>query len=131
MIGTLIGKPLDYAPRLRSGQARGLRQLTLDAVARSRLGDPRTSERAAFEVERQGWASTQRDKCLREVLRKPGQTAAEIAKAAGLERHAASRRLPELREMGLVENRGVRTCTVKERRSIDWWPTKAAMNSWV
>jgi len=100
--------------------------LTLDVVARSKLGDPRTSEKAAFEVERQGWASTQRDKCLREVLRKPGQTAAEIAKNAGLERHAASRRLPELREMGLVENRGVRICTIKERRSIDWWPRRIA-----
>jgi len=90
--------------------------------ARARANDPETSASAARDVETGGVASDQRRRCLEEVLRKPGQTAAEIAAAVGLERHAPSRRLPELREAGLVMNGAPRTCAVMGRASLTWYP---------
>jgi CRP-like cAMP-binding protein len=95
---------------------------TCDLPARARRSDPDTSHLAAEAVEREGHASRQREACLKVVRATPGLTAAEIAKAAGLERHAPSRRLPELRDLGLVRNLDDRTCTVTRRLSMTWWP---------
>jgi CRP-like cAMP-binding protein len=99
---------------------------TADLPARARRTDPDTSHDAAEDVEREGHASRQREACLRVVRDTPGLTAAEIAQAAGLERHAPSRRLPELRDMGLVRNLDDRTCTVTRRLSMTWWPVGEA-----
>ena len=90
--------------------------------ARARRTDPVTSHFAAEESDASGTAKGQRTICLFEVMKHPGQTAAEIAEAVGLERHVPSRRLPELREMGEVENREVRTCKVMKSRCMTWWP---------
>lgn len=90
--------------------------------SRSRSKDPATSSEAARDIESSGVAHAQRALCLEAVRRKPGQTAAEIAVAVGLERHAPSRRLPELREAGLVTNGAPRTCAVMGRASITWYP---------
>lgn len=92
------------------------------AKARARSTDPATSSAAARSAESSGAASDQRRLCLAEVQRKPGQTAAEIALMVGLERHAPSRRLPELRAAGLVVNGAPRTCRVVGRASLTWWP---------
>ncbi len=89
--------------------------------ARSRSTDPSTSRDAAHSIERRGVAHAQREKCLAEVRRRPGQTAAEIALQVGLERHAPSRRLPELREAGLVVNGAARKCGVVGSLSLTWW----------
>jgi len=94
------------------------------APARSRLTDPQTSYDAGLDMECSGRAGAQRRLCLNEVLRQPGQTAAEIAASVGLERHAPSRRLPELREGGLVRNGPARICRVMGRKSLTWWPRK-------
>ena len=91
-------------------------------MARARNTDPFTSHEAAREAEESGRAGAQRQICLTEVLRDPGKTAAEIAVAVGLERHAPSRRLPELREDRLVKNGPARICTVTERMSLTWLP---------
>jgi CRP-like cAMP-binding protein len=77
---------------------------------------------AADEVEASGGAQAQRDVCREEVKRNPGKTAAEIAAATGLERHAPSRRLPELREDDLVTNGRSRICAVTRRLSMTWFP---------
>lgn len=45
-------------------------------------------------------------------------------KTPGLERHVTSRRPPELRDAGLVENREVRVCLVTRRNSMTWYPAK-------
>ena len=95
-------------------------------MARARNSDPFTSHDAAREAEAGGRASAHRQICLAEVLRKPGQTAAEIAVAVGLERHAPSRRLPELRDAGLVANGPARICEVTGRMSLTWLPAKEA-----
>jgi len=93
-------------------------------MARTRSSDPFTSHAAAHEVETSGCASAQRNLCLDEVLKHPGKTAAEIAVAVGLERHAPSRRLPELREAGFVTNGRARICAVTGRLSITWVPAQ-------
>ena len=91
-------------------------------MAFARSTDPATSHEAALEAERSGRAGNQRTACLTQVQARPGLTAAEIAAATGLERHVPSRRLPELRESGLVENRETRLCRVTGRNSLTWHP---------
>jgi CRP-like cAMP-binding protein len=91
----------------------------------SRTTDPQTSREAAALMDATGTATAHRDACLAEVKRLPGQTAAEIAKALGLERHEPSRRLPELRQRGLVRNGTSRICAVQGHRSMTWWTVEA------
>tara|TARA_R100000808_G_scaffold24092_1_gene54652 strand:- start:5158 stop:5472 length:315 start_codon:yes stop_codon:yes gene_type:complete len=90
--------------------------------ALARNTDPITSHQAAAQVEGQGWASCQRQLCLNQVEARPGMTAAEVAVAQNLERHVPSRRLPELRSAGLVENGPSRRCTVTGKNSLTWHP---------
>ena len=94
----------------------------LFARTKYRNTDPETSRLAADEAEDSGSAKGQRTVCHVEVMRNPGQTAAEIAVAVRLERHVPSRRLPELREMGQVYNGEDRVCKVQRRKSMTWWP---------
>jgi predicted ArsR family transcriptional regulator len=93
-------------------------------MALARTADPPTSHAAASAIERSGIAAAHRARCLAAVRQSPGQTAAEIARVVGLERHAPSRRLPELRDAGLVVNGPIRICTVKGRRSLTWIPAQ-------
>lgn len=91
----------------------------------TRSTDPATSREAAALMDGTGAATAHREACLAEVRRLPGQTAAEIAKAIGLERHEPSRRLPELRTAGRVRNGTSRICAVVGHRSMTWWPVEA------
>ncbi|MDH4201382.1 MAG: winged helix-turn-helix domain-containing protein [Phycisphaerae bacterium] len=91
-------------------------------MAKSRRTDPVTSHQAAHEVEKSGRAASHRAMCLASVNMRPGQTAAEIAVHTGLERHAPSRRLPELRDQGLIANGQSRVCTATGRLSLVWLP---------
>lgn len=100
-------------------------------MARSRNTDPVSSKLAAEYVEKSGKAETHRELCFAEVLANPGQTCGEIAKSIGLDRVAAARRLPELREMGLIESKTIRICSVANRRCLTWTPTKAAENAYL
>jgi len=93
-------------------------------MALSRNSDPATSHAAAHDIEACGAAESHRALCLDAVQRNPGMTAAEIARETGLERHEPSRRLPELRDRNLVCNGHERTCAVKGRRSLTWFPTE-------
>lgn len=96
------------------------------ATAAARRTDPATSHEAARLVEASGRAAAQRTACLDEVRRRPGQTAAEVAQALGLERHAPSRRLPELERAGLVRRGQVKKqCTVMGTAAMTWWPLRA------
>lgn len=90
---------------------------------RHRRTDPVTSREAADRVE--SFAASHIRLILREVVREPGLTACEIAEKTGLERHAPSRRLPEMRREGLVENGLRRRCTVKGSNQQTWLPTPA------
>jgi len=90
-------------------------------MVKYRRTDPGTSKIAAHQVEASGHAATQLAMCLAAVKARGGRTAAEIARIAGLERHVPSRRLPELREYGGVENGFKRICNVTGRLSMTWW----------
>ena len=114
-----MGQPRPTADHERQGR---LFEATQLPHALARRTDPWTSHAAAAEVEGRSIAAGQRRLCLEEVRRHPGATAAEVAVATGLERHAPSRRLPELRAEGLVSNGPARVCSVQGRASITWWP---------
>lgn len=76
---------------------------------------------AAEEIEPSGRRS-QRHRCLLVVVMMPGRTAAEIAAAACMKRHVPSRRLPELRQAGLVTNGVERICGITGNPSTTWYP---------
>jgi hypothetical protein len=90
----------------------------------ARRNDPITSHQAAEEVEASSRAATQRQACLLEVWKKPGQTAAEIAIATDLQRHVPSRRLPELRKARQIKTGPVRRCTITGNPSMTWLPMR-------
>lgn len=92
-------------------------------AARSRVGDPPTSTRAALLVERSGAAHTQREKVLRGVILHRGWTSAELARTLGMERHQPARRLKELEESGLVDRGEARECRATNRECLTWWPS--------
>lgn len=92
----------------------------LFAQLRSRATDPATSRAAARSHCRK--AQTQRTQLLAAVRRTPGLTAVELARAVGVDRYAASRRLPELEADGKVEKGDARTCRVNRRSMVTWWP---------
>lgn len=91
-------------------------------MANARNSDPPTSRLAAIEAEISGRAQRQRTQCLQAVHESPGMTAAELADRIGLERHAPSRRLPELRTTGQIRNGEIRLCAMTGRMSLTWYP---------
>ena len=90
--------------------------------AKARSTDPVTSHIAARGVDASGTADSQRAACLSEVIAQPGQTASEISVALELERIVGGKRLPELREAGLVKNGPSRACRVTGKRCMTWFP---------
>lgn len=98
------------------------RPLASAGPAASRRSDPPTSRQAADGVERSGRAAQQREAVLSRIRGRHGQTSAEVAAALGMERHAPARRLPELREAGLVRMGVPRVCEVTGRQCVTWWP---------
>lgn len=92
--------------------------------ANYRKTDPATSKTAAVNVEKLGIAATHREMLLRAVETGPGRTSGELAVACSLNRHEAARRLPELREIGLVRNGEARTCSALGTVGMTWWATK-------
>jgi hypothetical protein len=90
-----------------------------------RLTDPQSSVDAAEAIEASGKAGTQRRACLAVVRETPGLTAPEIAIRAGMDRYAASRRLPELRDQHrLVRNGPLRACSIHGTRMTTWEPVR-------
>ena len=47
-------------------------------------------------------------------------TSRELAKHMGIDRYITARRLPELRDAGIVENCEERVCTVGKRLCVTW-----------
>lgn len=86
----------------------------------SRSTDPETSRAAANGA--RGKAESDREKLLAAVRAKPGRTSAEIAVEAGLDRHAAARRLPELETSGEVVKGPVKVCSARGTKAVSWLP---------
>lgn len=97
-------------------------QLDSDAKHMARTTDPVTSHLAAEQVTASGVAKAQRELCLAAVKELPGSTSAELAAAIDCERHIPARRLPELRDKGLVKNGAIRVCRITGSQCLTWWP---------
>ena len=82
-----------------------------------RNSDPPTSALAGRQMETGGAAKQQREMCLAAVVKTPGATAREIEDRIGIKAH---KRLPELRDDGLVCNGSTRTCRVSGRQAMTW-----------
>lgn len=93
---------------------------------RARNSDPVSSHVAAAAITRSGVAQAQAQRVLAALQRFPGSTSAELAKSAQIERYAVARRLPELREEGLVDRReptpDTKPCRVGGKRACRWYP---------
>ena len=93
-------------------------------LARARNSDPVSSYWAARLAETSGKAARDRRACFIAVLAGEGRTSAEIAVVAGLDRHTAARRLPDLlAEPALLVQGAARVCRVKGTRAVTWWLT--------
>ena len=83
-----------------------------------RNNDPPTSREAGSLMESQGIASRHRKQCLETVTRFPGMTAREIEAQTNIKAH---KRLPELREDGIVRNGPSRECSISRRQAMTWY----------
>lgn len=92
-------------------------------IAKARKTDPETSHEAARKVERKGKANAQRQKCEKQVRQYPGCTAAEYSESLGFLAH---KRLPELRQAGIIANGTDRKCKVTGQMAMTWWPIDPA-----
>ena len=91
-----------------------------------RSNDPPTSAMAGRDMESSGLARMQRGRCLRAVIETPGLTAREIEDRTEVKAH---KRLPELRQSGLVVNGPDRVCRISGRRAMTWLPANHATTS--
>lgn len=95
--------PLDDEPRRLSG-----------------THDPPSSAAAAEAMIVEGHMTRQRQEVYQAVLAFGPGTAREIAAASGIDRYTISRRCPELRAMGYVEEGPIRACRAGGRASVEW-----------
>ncbi len=108
-------------------------QTALDFTAPLRpiaaAADPHTSHQAARQLARSGQLGRSMRTTLAAlaVWRGPAPTSHELALADATEgrRHEVARRLPDLRERGLVENGDARPCRVTGRQAVTWVVTAA------
>ena len=104
-------------------------QLALDlASPRARNTDPASSHEAA-QRQCRGRANSDGMIVLACVKAMPGATSAELALFYGLNRNMVARRLPDLKERGLVfyrlgldDKRILRKCKVNGTNAVPWWP---------
>ena len=87
--------------------------------AKARREDHCTSHEAARGVERSGVAGRQRAACYDAVCNEPGMTGREIEELLGFKAH---KRLPELRDDGIIHNGKDRKCRVGLKKCLTWWP---------
>ena len=111
---------LDWLATAQATRKRGTRALLAD-TPRSRRSDPETSHQAADAIRRSGALGRQQRLVLEAVKANPGKTAVELARIAGLDRYAVSRRLPELQPVH-VRRGPPRDCSINGRPQSTWWP---------
>jgi len=99
----------------------GRRSAPLAATA-----DPVSSKLAAAEINANG-ARQSRKTAVLAFLRTQSapMTSFELARAAGMDRYAVARALPDLRHNHLVERAEMRACRVTGRQSFTWAVTRA------
>jgi len=104
---------------MHQGTQPGLFDLPLAATA-----DPASSHAAAAEATRSGRAQRHREVVLRLVKAHPDKTAVELFSLQTgpdtLGRHEISRRLADLKNLGLVEQGAPRKCSVNGTAMVTW-----------
>jgi hypothetical protein len=93
----------------------------LTDTPRARRTDPETSHMAAQRIKASGALGCQQSAVFAAVRQWPGSTAVELARLAGMDRYAVSRRLPELEPVH-VRRGEARTCEANGRPQVTWWP---------
>ena len=89
--------------------------------ARARRTDPATSHDAARLIEGNGKAAENRRILLQKIRHLGGEwTAGELAFFCDMDRHEASRRLPELRPWFIVNGERPRRCTILATMAMTW-----------
>lgn len=91
---------------------------------RARRRDPETSHLAAERMRESGALGKQAAAVLEAVKNWPGCTAVEIAQRAQIDRHAVSRRLPDLAKAHLVRRGPPKLCSVNGRPQSTWRPVQ-------
>lgn len=99
-------------------------QQSLFEIPRARRSDPSTSHIAAERMRESGALGKQAQAVLEAVRNWPGCTAVEIAQRAQIDRHAVSRRLPELAKSNQVRRGPPRNCSVNGRPQSTWRPVQ-------
>lgn len=95
----------------------------------SRNTDSLGSFKAADRLGRTGLGSRKRLAVYHALRQHQGSTSAELAQAAGLDRHDVARRLPELEKAGWVSRGGVRQCTACGLPCVTWFVTRRWLES--
>ncbi len=88
----------------------------------ARVTDPLSSYRAGERHRRSGKCLRQKEIILKALKRNPGMTSAELSKLIEMDRYIVARRLPELRNGGLVRNGAIRQCGVVGSPCLTWYP---------
>jgi predicted transcriptional regulator len=115
----------DWLAQERKERRRGTRTLLAD-TPRSRHSDPDTSHQAAEQIRKSGALGRQQRAVLEAVRANPGKTAVELARLAGMDRYAVSRRLPELQPV-YVRRGPPRDCTINGRPQSTWSAVKGTV----
>ena len=92
----------------------------------SRLTDPATSHEVEEHVNASGIRDGQARVVFEALRRHEGATAAELARAMGLDRHAVARRLPDLEKLNLARKGESRRCRVTRKNAITWYIARPA-----
>ena len=95
----------------------------------ARNTDPVTSHLAAQAVTESGSRQSHNQQCLKEVRKNPGASSAKIAKATGLDRHEAARRLSDLNGISVEKGEPARCKLCKGKLCVTWWPIGGGSSS--
>jgi hypothetical protein len=99
----------------------GRRSAPLAATA-----DPESSKLAAAEIDANGGRQSRKAAVLAFLRNQSApMTSFELARAAGMDRYAVARALPDLRHDHIVERAEMRACRVTGRQSFTWAVTRA------
>jgi len=88
----------------------------------SRRDNPLTSYKAEASINEDGSRRTQCRYILDAVRATEGRVAGEIAEVTGYGMHITSRRLSDLKNIGLIRQGLPRIWEISGRHQVTWWP---------
>lgn len=125
---SLFPEPVSNGPHVSAPALAPRPTPEAEAYGLASPADPATSDQAAIEHARSGRLTGNRALCLELVREYPGYTACELHHAQGdrgtMDRHEVSRRLADLKNMGLVRHGPARECEVAKTKQVTWDPVE-------